>query len=363
MQIRFAPVHQSSTLNRYACGGAEHEWDHGPVFRDRFESALVCGGQDAESSSLAEPAPVLEDTIHKEARRLAGYPLRYLDTSTRPQEDFYQFAVGGYEDALTIPANQSSYGVRAEIQERVKTEILGIVDKAARELHPQDTLEQKIGDFYASGLDTAAIEARGFEPIRTTLETIEAMKHPSQLQGTITDLRRNGIATLFTFNGAPDFQNPDLMVAQADQGGLGLPKASYYTRNDDRSRDIREKYVNHMAKMFALTGRSVEASRSAAERVMALETRLAHTHFTVAERRDPDSWDNKVSKEELASGSKNFCWDRFLDDLGLENEKEIYLVNPRFHQEVDKALGEVPLRDWKDYLQWNVIDRSAALSL
>lgn len=351
---------------RATCSCHRHE----PIFHDRFDSGIDLPGGNHESlrfSTESTPSDILgqiagqsKSSSAKQSQAVSGYPRHQLDTTTRPQDDFYRFAVGGYEDSVEIPGDRSRYGIRSEVYERVQTELLGILDKASKASNPEGSIDQKIGDFYASGLDTKAIDAKGAQPIQGMLNEIDGISNLEQFQGVLTGLHFKGIGALFSFGGGADLHNPNMQVAWADQGGLGLPNESYYNKTDERSQEIRDKYVDHMATMFGKIGESPEQARASAEAVMAIESRLAKTHQTRLERRNPDSYDNKISRQELLDSQKNFSWERYLNDSGLSEEKEIYHVNPSFFSEVDKALGEVSVDDWKAFLKWNVVRSSAS---
>ena len=330
----------------------------GTVAAPSLETAIDAGAkievEILDVTSVAAQAP-------PSPQKVAGYPRNYLDTTTRPQENFYQFALGGYQSKVEIPSDKASYGIRAELGERVETELLGILDKAAKGTNAPGSVEQKIGDFYASGLDTAAMDALGKTPIVPYLDAIEKISERAQLQDTITNLHKEGFTALFSFGSSTDLHDPNSVIGWADQSGLGMGGESYYTNPDEKSVELRGKYVDHMARVFGLLGEKPETARASAAAVMALETRLAKSHHTRVETRNPENYDHKTTRPELEKLQKNFDWGKYLDDRGVSKEAQDFNVgNPKFFAEADKALGDVPLEDWKAYLKWNVARQSSS---
>jgi putative endopeptidase len=294
-------------------------------------------------------------------QRVAGYPRSHLDLTTSPQANFYQFALGGYQNTVEIPADKSSYGIRAELGERVETELLGILDRASKSANAPGSVEQKIGDFFAAGLDTEAMDALGKTPIVPYLEAVEKITDRSQLQGAITHLHTEGIAALFSFGSATDLHDPNSVIGWADQSGLGLRGESYYTKQDPASVELREKYVDHIARVFGLLGTDAATASAQANAVMAIETRLAKTWHTSVEARNPQNYDHKVTRAQLVGSQQNFSWDRYLQDVGVSaDSNEFNVGNPKFFGEVDKMLADVPVEDWKAYLSWQVARQSSA---
>lgn len=365
-------------LSRFAVnpkpGSNQKKEDSGP--RDQFSSGQVSsGGREVVQvgsvaagvssgvSAITGGGPLTAPAPPSSPQRVAGYPRSYLDLTTSPQANFYQFALGGYQNTVEIPADKSSYGIRAELGERVETELLGILDKASKSNNASGSVEQKIGDFYAAGLDTEAMDALGKTPIVPYLETIDKITDRSQLQGAITHLHKEGFSALFSFGSGTDLHDPNSVIGWADQGGLGLGGESYYIKDDAESQEIRSKYVDHVARTFELLGDDKDTARGAAKAVMAIETRLARASQTKVERRNPENRDHKTTRSELASLQQNFSWNQYLADVGVPAHSQDFNVgSPKFFAETDKMLAEVPVEDWKAYLKWQVA-RQASSSL
>jgi putative endopeptidase len=285
---------------------------------------------------------------------------RNFDTTVKPTEDFYQYANGGWIKNNPIPADQSRWGSFNELQENNFKVLHGILEDAARATDaPKGSNLQKVGDFYASGMDSAAIEAAGIKPLTEELGKIEAMKTATDLHAEIAHMHTFGAGVPFAFFVAQDAKKSTDVIAQFSQGGLGLPDRDYYTKDDENSKKIRDQYLAHVVKMFQLLGDNEEVAGANAATVMAIETRLAKASMTRVERRDPEAIYHKMVVGDLNALTPDFSWTNFFTNIGLPNPGNINVGQPNFLKEVGLMIKEVPLKDWKAYFRWHLVDATA----
>ena len=288
-----------------------------------------------------------------------GFSLSNMDKTCKPCDDFYQFAMGGWMKANPIPAEYPTWGTFTELRDKNLAGMRTILESASNSKAAAGSNEQKIGDFYASCMDTSAIEGAGLKPLAAELAEVEAIQDRKGLDSEIARLHRRSNNVAFGFGSVPDFKNSSQMIAVAHQGGLGMPDRDYYLREDDHSKQLREGYVKHVAKMFELTGDAPDKAASEAKTVMALETSLAKASRTRVELRDPEKNYNKMTLAELKSLTPDWSWTGYMQAVGSPSAAEINIGQPDFFKELDRQLSGTPLGDWKVYLRWHVIHNAA----
>src|SRR5947209_3434265 len=225
-----------------------------------------------------------------------GFDVANLDRTCKPCDDFYQFAVGGWLRNNPIPAEYPMWGSFITLQDKNQQALHGILDTASANSSPASgSNEQKIGDFYASCMDTKAIDAEGLKPISNELASIEAIHDTATLIDTGARLQTKGVGVLFAFGSDQDFRDSTKVIGEANQGGLTLPDRDYYTRDDDESKKLRQQFVEHMTKMFVLAGDAQEKATAQVNTVLNIETSLAKASMTNVERRDPEKIYHKLS--------------------------------------------------------------------
>lgn len=292
-----------------------------------------------------------------------GIDPKNMDPSVKPCDDFYRYANGGWIASNPIPPEYSSWGSFTELAELNNLVLKEILEDAAKNTSaPRGSIAQKIGDFYATGMDSARIEALGAKPIESDLKRILALRTQADLESEIARMHSSGTRPLFGFFSAQDLKNSEMVIGQITQGGLGLPDRDYYVAEDDQSKTIRDEYVNHIGKMFRLIGESETAAAAAAKTVLAVETRLAKASLTRVERRDPDKNYHKMAQMELKSLTPNFDWNRYFVGVGLSNPGDLNVAQPVFFKEVNAMMKEVGMENWKTYLRWHLL-RDAASEL
>lgn len=284
-----------------------------------------------------------------------------LDRSVAACTDFYQFANGGWLKANPVPAAYSTWGSFTELTERNNLLVREILNNGARNAATTaDPNTKKVGTFYASCMDSAAADSAGIEPLRAELNRIDAIPTRPDMNAAIAHLHAIGLPVIFRFVSAQDDRNSTSMVANAVQGGLGLPNRDYYTKTDPNSTKLREAYLAHAAKILELAGSTPATARAAAARVLALETALARASMTPVELRDPVATYHMMSVKAVDSLTPGFAWGDFLNSLGIRGVGQINVNQPDFFRAVGTLLDQVPLADWKAYLRVRVVDGMAS---
>ncbi|KAA0251949.1 M13 family metallopeptidase [Acidobacteria bacterium ACD] len=286
--------------------------------------------------------------------------LANADPATPACVDFYQHANGGWLKANPIPADKSRWGAFEELADRNRAVLKGILEEtAAKNDWPKGSPRQKVGDFYASGMDVEAIEKAGSIPLEPWLAKVEALKGTDALPALLADLHGSGVRAGYGFFVGQDQKESTRYVPMLSQGGLGLPDRDYYLKDDPKSKEMREKYVAHVARMLGLLGEAPEAARKGAETVMALETRLAKASRTRVELRDPEKNYNKRTLAALSEEAPGYSWKAYFAARGVPGSQELNVRQPDFAKAFASLASEVPLAEWKTYLRWHVV-RSAA---
>jgi putative endopeptidase len=277
-----------------------------------------------------------------------------MDTTCAACQDFYQYANGGWQSRSSIPAAYAVWGSFQQLSDKneaVKHDILEEAAKKAPGAQPGSN-SWKIGTFYGACMDSTRVEALGRKPLQPTLDAIEAITTTEQLANSFGDLdRRAGLAP-FGIGAGQDPKSSADVIAHAGQGGLGMPERDYYLRTDEKSTALRDKYVDHVGKMFVLIGESEAQAKADAARVLALETRFAGASMPRVAMRDPNATYHKMTRAEFQALTPRIDWQRYLDQVGAKNVTVVNVRQPGFFRTLDTLLATVPLEDWKAYLRW-----------
>jgi len=279
-----------------------------------------------------------------------------MDTGVNPCADFFQYAVGAWEKRTTIPAEYGKYGVDQEVEARTSAVLKAIVEDAAADRSASKGSErQKVGDFFAAGMDEARIEGEGAQPLERFLARIAAVRDRNALATEIALLQAIGTGAAFHLEVGPDDRNSALNILQLSQQGLGLPDRDYYLKQDAQSKALRQEYLAHVTRMFRLLGDVAPTAARNAQTVMRLETRLARASMTRTETDDPIATYHKMSRPMLARQASGFVWDAYFRALGLDGVESLVIRQPAFFREVGRMAQGVPLSEWKAYLRWHLL--------
>jgi putative endopeptidase len=289
-----------------------------------------------------------------------GINVSWMDRSINPCTDFYEYANGTWRANNPIPADRASWGSGAELQERNRKVLHEIAEAAAQDTKaPKGSPEQMVGAFYRSGMDEKRVEADGREPLKAELGRIEAINDRDGLTAEIAHLHRLGVNPAFGFFVLQDFKDSTQMIGWLYQGGLGLPDRDYYFKDDDKTKEIRDKYLVHAAKMLELLGDSPEAAAAEAKTIMEMETRLAKVSMTPVEQRDPKAIYHPMRLAELDTLTPGYSWTRYFNDIELPDPGLMSVSQPEFFKVEAKMVQETSLSDWKTYLRWNLVSSAA----
>jgi putative endopeptidase len=284
-----------------------------------------------------------------------------LDKSVDPCVDFYHYSCGGWQKNNPIPGDQTSWDVYSKLYQDNLNFLRGMLEQAASEKGPRSEAVQKTGDFYTSCMDEAAIEKRGYSALQADLQAIDQLKEPRELAGLLAHLQiAYGSAILFRAGSMPDLDNSEQVMAEIDQGGLGLPDRDYYTKDDAKSKEIRDRYLQHVQKIFELAGDPAGSAKSNADTILRLETLLAKASLTRVERRDPYKLKHKMTLAQLDALAPQLNWKAYFATMPYPAFHNLNVDTPDFFKEVNARLSSEPIGDWKTYLRFQVVNSSAA---
>ena len=289
-----------------------------------------------------------------------GFDTSRMDTSVAACTDFYQFANGNWLKATQIPAAFPSWGSFNILAENNRNTLHQILDEAAKNTSAAPgSVEQKIGDFYATCMDEQKREAEGAKPLAPYLARLDAVKDVKGVETELAYMHKEGIPVLFGFGSGPDFKNSSMEIGNAGQGGLSLPNKDYYTKTDADSVKLREAFVRHVSAMFQLLGDAPAEADREAQTVMAFETRLAENSRSPVELRDVEKQYHIMGAADLDKLTPHFSWGDYFAGLGLPKTLQINMAHPEFFQAADKMLTDVPVADWKTYMRWQLLNAAA----
>jgi putative endopeptidase len=322
---------------------------------------LVVGSLTLAAPVLAQGAPA---STQADAARPTygsfGMDTQGMDRTVLPGNDFNLFANGNYVKNLEIPADRASYGMFNKLRDLSQERTRGIVEAAAAlkdaKLGSED---QKVGDFYASFMDEAAIEAKGLAPLKPTLDAIAGISDPAMLARAFGVATRRGLDVAVGVGPVQDLKNPDIYSIYVGQGGLGLPDRDYYRdKTNPKFAQIRAQYVEHIAAMLTLAG--LDRAKARAEAIYALESKLADAHWSKTEERQVEKSYNPVKFADLAKAYPGIDWAGLLAGAGIPAQEQLIIAQPSAILATGQLMVSEPLAVWKDYLTYHSLGRAAS---
>src|SRR6202012_3555087 len=285
-----------------------------------------------------------------------------MDLSTKPGDDFFDYADGNWVKKNDIPAKETRWGsfsiLHQENTDRLKGMLVQVSQASAQQ--PKGSLRQRVGDLYASGMDSLAIEKQGFTPIQPDLQRIDGI---SDLNGVIAEMvyeRTHGEGgPLFRFGVGQDDKHPNRYIVSFGQGGTSLPDRDYYLKSSDRNLKIQAAYKNYIIALFTLTGSSQDDAAKNAATIYGMETTLAKAQLSRVAMRDPNVTYNKFSVADFSKTTPHLNWAQLMVQLKTPGQDTVLVGQPKFFVAADSLLAATPIADWKVYLKWNILKGSA----
>ncbi len=282
-----------------------------------------------------------------------------MSLSVKPGDDFYQYANGEWLKKNPIPASKTSWGSFNILRDKSLDAMKTLLDEATKSTN-RGRLYQMVGDFYASGMDSAAIDQKGFDPIKADLARVDGLKNKADMLNEMAYQRTQGNGMLFGFFVGQDRKNVSKYLPQISQGGTSLPDRDYYLKNDPRSQKIRDAYRDHLTKLFGLIGEEPSRASQNADLVMRLETALAKAQMARVDMRDPYKTYNKLTVADLSKQTPGINWSDLMPKMGVRGQDTVLVQNPSFMRATDSLLTATPVEDLKTYMRWNLLKGSAS---
>ena len=304
-------------------------------------------------------APKVAQTAAPTSSLPSGIELANFDRSVAPQDDFYRWVNGTWLATTEIPSDKSNYGSFHKLADEAELQLRAIIQESAAARAAKGTDEQKVGDFYASFMDVATVNALGTAPLKPELARIDAMQSKADIATLHGYLARVNVSSLFGSFVYQDAKNPDVYTIYFGQGGLGLPDRDYYLEDTEKFKTIRSAYVAHIAKMLGMAG--IDGAQAKAKQVMALETQMAKSHWTKVDSRNISKTYNKYAVADLDALTPNFQWGPMFASLGIDTGKldGVIISQPSAFTAMGELIGSTPLSTWKTYFKWHMISDMA----
>ena len=288
-----------------------------------------------------------------------------MDKSVDPCVDLYRYSCGGWQTRNPIPPDQTSWSVYAKLYQDNLIFLQGMLKQAAQRDEQRNAVTQQIGDFYAACMDEAAVEKRGLTALQPELDAIAQLKSARELTPLVARLQliyyRYSYNTSLFFS-AGSMQDPDdseQVIADVDEGGLAMPDRDYYIKDDAKSKETRERYLQHVQRVFELIGEGPAAAKQNAETVLRLETAIAKASLTRVERRDPHKLVHKMKVGDLIQLAPNFDWLAYYREMQYPEIGILNVDAPEFIRELNTLLSSESIDSWKSYLRFHVADTSS----
>jgi putative endopeptidase len=285
-----------------------------------------------------------------------------MDLSVKPGDDFFEYADGNWVKNNAIPAKETRWGSFTILHQENTNRLLGILNDISKTSgQPKGGLKQRVGDLYVSGMDSLAIEKRGYDPIKPDLQRVAAV---SDLDGVVKEAvyeRTNGVGSpLFGFGVGQDSKHPTVNIVNFGQGGTSLPDRDNYLKDDARTKKIQAAYKQYIISLFKLSGASDADAAKNAETIFTIETAIAKAQLSRVAMRDPNKTYNKFAVGDFSKLTPHLNWAQLMPLMKINGQDSVLVSSPDFYKALDAQLAATPVADWKTYLQWNVLRGSAS---
>ncbi|TDQ29040.1 putative endopeptidase [Zeaxanthinibacter enoshimensis] len=312
--------------------------------------SLVCAG-------LAVVGCKNDAQTSEDKELVSGIYTENMDTTVDPGDNFTAYVNGGWVKKTEIPADKSSYGTMTIVREEAEENVKKIIEEAASGEFEKGSDEQKLGDFYKSYMDLETRNSAGITPMQEEFSKIEEISNYEDLTRYFAYANKMGIDVPLGFYISPDYKDPQNYVVYAAQWGLGLPDREYYLKEDDRSKEIRQKYQEHISRMFQLAG--LENGEKAASTILKLETALAEKQMPKEQRRNRVANYNMMTVDTLNTLMPRFNWNTYLEAAGLEDQDKLVVMMLDYTKSLDQLVRRTNLATWKTYLKWSALNSAA----
>ena len=305
------------------------------------------------------------------AGKLEHFSPDMVDRSLDPCGDFFEYACGKWMKANPIPADQAGWGTFNSLALWNIAAVRETLESAAKPTATRTAVERKVGDYYAACIDEDAVNRAGIAPLKPMLERIDSLKDKAQLPELVAyihqrirpanlnfiDAQYQGI--VFGIYAQPGFDDASITLGALDQSGMNLPSREFYLKDDDKSKEIREKYVKHVARMLALTGESQAAAEADAAAILSMETALANAAMDIVLRRDPKNQNNKMTLAEVQALTPSFSWKKYFAAMGAPAAPQYLVIAPGFFRGLEKLIASEPVEHWRAYLRYSAVHFAA----
>ncbi len=317
-------------------------------------AASACFRVEAQEKSVPAPQPLTSMPYSP------SLDVTSLDRTVNPCVDFYKFSCGGWQQNNPIPADQASWSVYAKLANENQQFLWGILEDDAKGGRDRSPTQQKIGDYYESCMNTAAVDKAGDQPVLSALARIAGFKTREDLFAAIPALQHNMLGSFFFHSGTTqDAVDSSLIIASVDAGGLGLPDRDYYLKTDPHSVQIRNEYLDYIQQQLILAGENGEQAKGDADSVLRIETNLATASLTRVERRDPHNLYHMMAVTELQALLPQIDWANYFAVQGAPRLQRTNVEQPAFLKAVNAELNSEPLEALRAYLTFHALTAAA----
>jgi putative endopeptidase len=313
---------------------------------------LLCGLK--APTALALPS----GPAHPSPTSASGLTLSSIDRSVDPGRDFYLYANGGWLKQHPVPPQLPEWGRFNELMQKNGGELYKILVTCALSHSPQGTIEQKLGDFYLSGMNADRLDRQGIQPLKHDLEQIRGVTDMKTLEAVVISLHQRGIEPFFDLSSRQDAHDSHTIIGEISQSGLGLPEQGYYFRTDDRSVKQRAAYQDHLVQAFRHLGYTEAEAKPKADQVFAVEKRLAQASLSEVEMRDPLKLQHPISQSDLGSGVGTWSWSQYLEALGVSPQARFNVQSPKYLEALYSLWDSTDMPSLRSYLEWRLLDTS-----